>query len=355
MRLSGKHYTRADYLRHVGLDTQAFGIRAMEYRTGDANLVKTFEVDTGAGLTFSVNENKGMDIFRMSYRGVNLGFISKAGLHSPYNVNPESDAFRYTQGCGMLYTAGVSNVGAAGADEKGLHCAHGNLKNSAAVNVCAAGEWQNDEYEMLLSGEMREASFYGRNLVSKRTIRTRAGSKSIFMEDLIENRDFEEDQVMLLYHLNAGFPFLSEGVRFYAPVDSISGATPRSVEMLGEYDVASAPKDGKEEYVYTLQMKSNANGMSGSALWNDDLQIGLYIRFDTRVLNRFVEWKCMRSGDYAMGMLAANCYPFGRAYAAQNEAWTRLKPFEKIKTHLEIGVLEGTGELKDFQSWLDCL
>ena len=353
MLLNGKTYTRADYLRHVGIDSQAFGIRAMEYRSGDANLIKTFEVDTGAGLSFSVNENKGMDIFKMSYKGINLGFMSKAGLHSPYNVNPESEAFRYTQGCGMLYTAGVSNVGGSCVDDKGIYCAHGNLKNSAAVNVCAEGEWQGNEYRMTISGEMREASFYGRNLVSKRTIRSIAGSKSLVIEDLIENRDFEEDQVMLLYHLNSGFPFLSEGVRLYAPVEKVQGSTPKSVEMLDEYALASAPIDGEEEYVYTIHLRHDKDEMSGSVLWNDDLKIGLYIKFDTRALNRFVEWKCMRSGDYAMGMLAANCYPFGRAYAAENEAWTRLKPFEKLKTHLEIGALDGTDELAAFLNWMN--
>lgn len=352
MLLNGRSYTREEYLRRVGSETQAFGIRAMEYRGGDENLVKTFELDTGGGLVLSVGENKGLDIYRMSYRGVNLGFLSKAGLHSAYNVNPESEAFRCTQGCGMLYTAGITNVGGPCSDESGSYCAHGAIKNSAASQVTARGEWRGDEYQMEISGELREAEFYGRNLVMRRTIRAMAGSRGFTLEDEIENRAFSEDQVMLLYHLNAGFPLLAEGARLIAPVKTVCAATPRAQKLLEAHAVAGAPVDMEEECVYTMTLKRDAAGMSGTALWNDDLKLGLYLRFDTAALPRFIEWKCMRSGDYALGMLAANCEPFGRAHAAETGGWTPLKPFEIMRTHLEIGVLEGRGELDAFSKWV---
>ena len=353
MRLNGRNFAREQIYRHVGVETQAFGIRAMEYRMGDENLVKTCEVDTGAGLTFSVGENKGMDIYRLAYRGVNMGFMSKAGLHSPYNADPGSEAFRYSQGCGMLYTAGLANVGGSCRDEKGIYHPHGSVKNSAASNVTAKGEWQGDEYRMEISGELREAEFYGRNLVMHRTIAAYAGSKSFTLEDVIENRAFEDDQVMLLYHFNAGFPLLAEGARMFAPVRKIEGATPRAKEMIDQYKVASAPIDMEEEFVYLIKMGHDEKGLSGSVLWNDELALGLFIRFDTRFLDEFVEWKCMRAGDYAFGMLPSNCHPFGRPHAAENGGWKVLKPFETMRLHLEIGVLDGCAELDEFRKWID--
>lgn len=352
MRLNGKEYTRSTLYGLVGIETQTFGIRAMEYRQGDQSLIKTYEVDTGEGLSFSVGENKGMDIYRMSYRGVNLGFMSKAGLHSPYNVEPESEGFRYSQGCGLLYTAGITNVGGPCRDIQGTYITHGAVKNSAACNVSAYGEWHDDEYRMEISGELREAAFYGRNLVMKRTISAQAGSRFFTIEDAIENRAFEDDAVMLLYHINAGFPLLEEGVRMIAPVREIKAVTPRSAEMLGEYAYASAPIPMEEEYVYTIKLGRNVQGMSGSVLWNDRLKLGLCLRFDARSLDRFVEWKCMRAGDYSFGMLPANCYPFGRNQAAEEGVWTRLKPFETMRTYMEIGVLDGEAELKTFEEWI---
>lgn len=352
MRLWGQSFTREQIYRHVGIESQAFGIRTMEYRQGDESLVKTYEVDTGAGLCFSVGENKGLDIYRLSYRGINMGFMSKAGLHSPYNVEPASEAFRYSQGCGMLYTAGLANVGGACRDAKGIYFPHGSIKNSAATNITACGFWDDDDYQMMIRGELREAEFYGRCLTLNRTISTQAGSKSLVIEDVIENRAFEDDEVMLLYHFNAGFPLLAEGVQMFAPVQSIEAATPRAAEMIQDYAVASAPVPMEEEYVYMIKMKCDEQGISGSVLWNNDMELGLFIRFDTHVLNRFVEWKCMRAGDYAFGMLPANCYPFGREQAAKDNAWTVLKPFETMCACIEIGVLEGSDELRDFQAWI---
>lgn len=353
MRLLDQNFTRKQFYQHVGIETQAFGIRSMEYRWGDENLVKTYEVDTGSGLCFSVGENKGMDIYRLSYQGINMGFLSKAGLHSPYNVDPSSEAFRYSQGCGMLYTAGLANVGGACRDAKGIYYPHGLVKNSAASNVTAKGVWIGDEYRMEISGELREAEFYGRNLVMDRVISTYAGSKSLAIEDTIENRTFENDEVMLLYHFNAGFPFLREGVRMFAPVRKVEATTSRAAEMIHQYDIVSKPSVMEEEFVYTIQMKCDKQGMSGSALWNDALELGLFIRFDIHTLDRFVEWKCMRAGDYAFGMLPSNCYPFGREQAAKDCGWTVLQPFETLRTRIEIGILEDRNALKRFQAWID--
>lgn len=352
MFINGRFYTREQLHRHIGDPQQVFGIRAMEYRGGEAGLVKTYEVETGGGLSFSIGENKGLDIYRLCYRGINMGFMSKAGLHSPYNVNQESEAFRCTQGCGMLYTAGITNVGGPCSDELGTYWAHGGIKNGSADNVCARGFWEGDEYRMEISGEMREAAFYGRNLNMRRTITAYAGGKSLILEDEIENRAFMEDQVMLLYHFNTGFPLLNEGARVIAPVTAAEGATPRSQEMVAEHLKAVAPIPMEEEYVYLLTLKTDEKGMSGSLLWNDDLKLGIYVKFDAKVLNRFVEWKCMRAGDYALGMLPANCHPFGRDNAAKDEGWTRLKPFETMRTHLEIGVVDSEEERDAFENWL---
>ena len=352
MQLHKQQFDKQSLLRYIGSEQQLFGIRPMACRGGDANLVNTFEVDTGAGLTFSVGENKAMDIFRLKYRGINLAFESKAGLHSPYNAEPFSEAFRFSQGCGMLYTAGLSNVGAACQDESGAHYAHGMIKNKAAANVCAQGAWEGDAYRMRISGEITEAAFYGRNLKMRRSITAYAGDRSFVLEDSIENRAYAEDQVMLLYHLNAGYPLLSEDARLIAAVNSIEPATPRARDMMQEYDRASPPIDMEEEYVYGMTLRRGRDGMTGTALWNEALGIGLYVKFDARSLNRFVEWKCMRSGDYAFGMLPSNCFPFGRLEAAKSGGWTALRPFETMNTRLEIGILEGREELKAFEDWI---
>lgn len=355
MKLNGIEYTREEYFKHAGDEHQSFGIRAMEYRAGDEGLIKTYEVSTGGGLEFSIGENKGMDIYRMSYKGMNVGFMSKAGLHSAYNVNPESPAFRTTQGCGMLYTVGLTNAGGACSDELGSYCTHGNLKNSAASQITARGRWEDDEYFMEISGDLHESEFYGRNLYMRRKISTYAGAKSFTLEDRVENRAFIPDRVMLLYHINTGFPMLEEDVEFIAPETYAEGLTDRAKEMFALRSSAQAPIPMEEEHVYLMRLAKDAQGYSASTLWNNRLNLGIYIKFDATVLDKFVEWKCMRAGDYAMGMLPANCYPLGRDYANREGDGRVLQPFEHFTTHVEIGILDGAEEKDQFIAWLNTM
>ena len=63
--------------------------------------------------------------------------------------------------------------------------------------------WENGEYKILVSGEMREAQIFGENLVLRRTIETTYGSREIVFTDEIENQGFEDQPLCFLYHCNA--------------------------------------------------------------------------------------------------------------------------------------------------------
>ncbi len=355
MELDGKKFKKEELLRKVGSMEQICGVRSVEYSAGDANLVKAHEVDTGGGLTFSVNENKCLDIFRMSYRGINLGFISKAGLHSPYNADQRNTSFLYSQGCGMLYTAGLANVGGGCTDAGDEQYGHGRIKNISARNLSIRSGWRGDEYQIELSGEMHESAFFGRNLILNRKIKTMAGSRCIHIEDMIENQDFKSDEIMLLYHLNAGYPLLDEGAEYCTAQREIEAMSECSAQHLDAYHKITAPEDHVEEDLFCIYPACDREGYSAACLTNPRLEMGLYIKYDTASLPYMIEWKCMKSGDYAFGMLAANCKPIGRIAAKEQGGLKELKPFETCAMRMEIGVLDGKEEIAQFKEYIGAM
>ena len=71
-----------------------------------------------------------------------------------------------------------------------------------------------DEYALILSGAVRESAALNENMVLTRKIETAFGSSSIRITDTVENCGFKAQPLMLLYHFNLGFPFLSRETKW---------------------------------------------------------------------------------------------------------------------------------------------
>jgi hypothetical protein len=343
--LWGKTLTRAELLRRTGSGGQLFGIRPFAFTAGPESLLRGFEINTGGGLVLTVDESKALDLFQLSWRGVNLGFVSKAGLHAPWLCDENGMSYRRCLGAGFLYTAGLSNVGMFCEDGEDYHYAHGAVKNVPAEHVCSRESWQGDECTLSLEGDVREAAFFGRNLLLHRVISANVGARSFRIRDTIENQDFSPAQLMLLYHMNLGYPLLDEGTELLART--------RSTEPMSEHTrtdrdwrVMNAPSDGNEEYLYAHTPCADESGIMSAAVFNDRLGFGLEIRYPVRYLRYLIEWKCMKSGDYALGLLPSTCKPVGRLRAAREDQFTTLAPLEKIELELEIRILESRRELE---------
>ncbi len=62
-----------------------------------------------------------------------------------------------------------------------------------------------------------QAQTYGENLVLTRRYTARLGESRFFLHDEIENAGYQPTTHMLLYHINAGFPFVTDGAELVAP------------------------------------------------------------------------------------------------------------------------------------------
>jgi len=350
-KINGGKISKTELLKKIGNIANFAYVKPFQFTDGKARGIKGFEVSNGTGLDFTILESKCLDIVSMKYKGMVLNYSPKTGIVSPELDDMNGTEFRRSIPGGMMYTCGLLNVGTACVDEGMTQVFHGRLKTTPAEKVSVNTFWEDDEYVIQISGEMKESAIFADNLLLKRTITTKTGSKSAKIHDEVENLSYKEEEIMLLYHVNIGYPVLDEGARFIVPKTEM---TPRqdgiSEKYIKEYKEITEPIDNYPEHVFYHNVASDKDGITGAAVINDKIGIGIYVNYNKKNLPILVQWKSMMSGDYAFGIEPANCHVSGRLNEKQTGKLITIKPSEKLLFDVEIGVLEGEKEITDFES-----
>ena len=223
---------RQELLRRVGSVQQLACIRPMTYTEGRCAGLRAYEVKNGP-LEYKVLADKCLDVGELSYRGINFSFLSKPGLQGRNHYDTRGqEALRSIMG-GMFFTAGLENICAPCTVDGTEYPMHGRIRTTPAEHLSAGAAWEGEDYVLRISGEMREGELFGENLVLRRSLETVLGQKSLTLTDEIENQGFRDEPLMLLYHINIGYPLLDEGTRLLAPTRSV---TPRDQAASGHED-----------------------------------------------------------------------------------------------------------------------
>lgn len=223
---------------------------------------------------------------------------------------------------------------------------HGRIRTTPAEHLTADAFWEGESYVLRTSGEMREAELFGENLVLRRSIETRWGEKSLTVTDEIENQGFRPEPLLLLYHINIGYPLLDEGTEVLLPTRSV---TPRDEASKGHemrWNVMDAPKDNEPEYVFIHEPVADEDGNVIVCVLNERLKLGLRLSYTAANLPRFMEWKSTASGDYVVGLEPSNSSVYGRLYHEREGSVHHLAPFAKETNVLTFTVLDGAAELQ---------
>lgn len=348
-KIFGKNYSRTELYKRVGNLSQVAGIREVEYASGRAAGTKALEVNTGR-LSFEVLPSRCLDISHGSYKGVPFGYISKSGVRNPaYFSKADPTGFLDNFCAGVLTTCGLHNIGGPAERDGKTHYLHGEIANIPAEEVSVSEEWTGDECEFAVSGVVRHSRFYGEDLVLRRRITAALGGASFFIEDEVENIDFAETKCFILYHANFGFPFLDAATRLVTSprVKSLPrpGIPAERAEGFDRFDV---PQDGEEEICVYHTFRPDADGFAAACLFNPDLGkrgLGVYIRYDISTLPNFVQWKMLRSREYVCGLEPGSATLDD--LTPEELAAAVLKPWEKRRFRLEIGVVEGEERCKE--------
>lgn len=335
---------KINLMRYAGSMQQAAYIRPVTYSEGRAGGLRAYDVKNGP-MSFRILADKCLDVGEFSYAGVNMSFLSKPGLQGREPYGPHGlEGQRSIMG-GLFFTAGTETIGApctVGGMDLPLH---GWLRSIPGEHLSADAFWDGDGYRLRASGEMRSAMLFGENLVLRRAIETVYGSKTLTVTDEFENETFRSVPLMLLYHVNLGWPFLDEHLRLHIPTRKVA---PRDADAEGHedrYDRMEPPKDGEPERVFLHDLNADAEGRTEVIAVNGPLGLGLRIAWDARGLPYFIEWKSVASGDYVIGLEPANSSIYGRAWHEERGTVHHLAPLATERHVLTFTVLDGTTEI----------
>ncbi|MCD7819821.1 MAG: aldose 1-epimerase family protein [Lachnospiraceae bacterium] len=336
--------SKRDFMKYLGSMQQVAYVRPITYLEGRSAGMKAWEVKNGK-LSFQIMADKCLDVCGLSYSGINMTFLSKPGLQgrNHYDTNGE-EAIRSIMG-GLFFTSGLENICAPCTVDGTDYPMHGRIRTTPGEHLSADARWEDDQYRLSVSGEMREAALFGENMVLRRTISTTYGEKTITVTDEIENESYREEPLMILYHINLGYPFLDENIRLYIPTRSVTARDQDGRGHEAEYDRMDSPKDNEPEYVFIHDLMTDVDGNTQVLAVNESLGLGLRVSFNTKYLPYFMEWKSTASGDYVIGLEPANSSVYGRPWHEEQGTVHKLAPFEKEKNVLHFTVLDGAEEI----------
>jgi len=329
-----------ELLKHLGNIDQIAGIRESQLLRGRGEQIHIAEFYNAAGLRFTVVPDRCMDLFDFSYKGVNMSFQSKNGLTSPQAYTPADGEFAEQWPGGMLVTCGLGNVGGH-VEGGGVFPTHGRISHVPAKNFGTRTYWEGDDYILRAHGEVHQTKMYTRHLSIQRTIETSLNSKVVKLHDVLTNFEPVDEPFMLLYHVNFGYPLLQADTCVETSKCDLSTRT----EISNDYHHMMAPVDGRGEEMY---YRTNFGDEGIGVIYNERLELGAYLKFDTQNLPNMLQWKMMKSHDYVLALEPCNTFGYDRKKAMENGSLAVLPAYSSVENHLELGVLDGLTEIREF-------
>jgi len=373
---------KKELLRYVGSMQQLISVRPVVYQEGRAEGLKAYEVKNDR-LSFSVMAGKCLDLAEVTWQGCHMNFLSKPGLagRNHYDTNG-AEAQRSIMG-GMLFTCGLENICAPCEIDGRAYPMHGRIRTTPAEHVSADVRWtekygdragaddphcevddvqqavdktqqtvdrtqrtvDNVRAEAVISGEMREAELFGENMVLRRTVKTTYKVPEIEIRDRITNEGFRKEPMMLLYHFNVGYPFLSEACEIILPTKEVMPRDAAAAKHADAWQRMEKPSDEEPEQVFIHKLAADQEGNTFAAVINETLGLGVKLQFNRKYLPYFMQWKSIASGDYVVGLEPANASVYGKKYHLDRGDLHMLGSFETEDIALKLVFLAGD-ELK---------
>lgn len=207
----------------------------------------------------------------------------------------------------------------------------------APVNTDAS--WTEDgRYTLSISGRVRQSKVFFENLVLTRRITATLGESAITVCDTIENRGYAEVPLMLLYHMNLGWPLVDDGARLEMPRHKVVPQNDHAASGLAEWAEITAPIPGFAEQVYYHTLPKNRQGLASARLVNENLGLTFCVTYRVAELPYLIQWKMMGQGEYVVGLEPANCFPEGQAQNAERGTLRMIAPGERVETYLRLSV-----------------
>jgi len=329
-----------DLKKYVCNIKQITGITKSILDDGTSRGLRVAQINNGSGLNFSVMLDKGMDIGPASYCGVPFAWLSPGAPAHPSYYDSNGIGWLRSWGAGLLTGCGMVNAGAPSANDNGEEGGlHGRLSNIPAENCSHEEKWVDNEYILSVTGKMREARLFGENILLVREIKTIMGKNIIEIRDSVKNEGCRPSPLMLLYHINIGYPMISENAVLKAKNHDVIPRDEEAQTGIDSWQQCRKPVANFAEQCYYHDIPADDDGLARMEIINNDSGMKLEVAYRKAELPFFTQWKMMGQGEYAMGLEPANCHPEGQI--AEKDKFNSLRilqPEETFETFVRISI-----------------
>lgn len=317
---------------YIGHSSQLCGVEEVRLSGGKGDGMRLFQLRNAAGLEMTVSADRCADISRLIFKGDNMGYFSACGHVAPSYYDHRGAGFLKSFSAGFLTTCGLAAVGSPCTDDGEELPLHGTIGNTPCEHIW----WTEDDENLYIHAEINDSAIFARKLHMNRTITVGKASSVFTITDTVENRGDTKSPVMLLYHMNMGYPLLSENAVIEIPSVSVAPRNEHAAKDLDTWHKMLPPTPGFEEqcYFHSFQKEGRAS------IYNPDIRKGLSITFDAETLEYFTQWKMMGYRDYVLGLEPGNCHPDGRDVMRKQGKLKFLEPGEHITYEVTVTLYE---------------
>lgn len=295
--------------------------------------MRLFLVCNGLGLEFTISADRCCDVTRLSFRGDNYSFFSVDGYVAPEYFDNRGLGWLKSFTAGFLTTCGLTAVGDPETDEGEELPLHGYAANLPAEHVY----WYETDEALILKAKIPHVQTLGGKLMLYRTYEISKKENVVRLSDTIRNLDARPSPLMVLYHMNMGYPLLSETAELQIPSCRVEARSPFALEGIDHWNEIIPPQPGIQEQCYYHSFANRGI----AALYNPAIGKGVEIAFDPKNLDFFTQWKMMGVRDYVMGLEPGNCSPDGRRAMRESGRLKTLQPGEEKTYGVRISMVEG--------------
>lgn len=332
---------------------QLGGIETSVLDNGAGRGTRIAWINTGTGLRYKVVIDRAMDIADAFYNQHSLAWLSHVGITSAQPFSNHGMDWIKTFGGGLITTCGLSHVGGPESDEFGERGLHGGVSNlPAEIESIIQPDPARGQMEMSITGRIKQTQVFGPSLELKRTISGSIGKPSIKIHDEIINVANTPAPVMLLYHVNFGWPLVDEGTdilwngTWKTPVKD-----PKIFRQGNNFKQCPSPMDehnGGGEEVAVIDPHADNQGKCSCGLHNKKLGIAVALHFSKEQLPWLTNWQHWGKGEYVTGIEPGTNPPIGQAKARKENQLTFLAPGERKEYDLELEVMDGEKNIQEF-------
>lgn len=314
---------------YIGHRSQVCGVEEHRLVGAKGDGMRLYEAYNGKGIELTVSPDRGGDITRLRFRGIQMNYMSPCGYVAPAYYDAIGDHWLQSFTAGFLTTCGLQGVGTPCCDEGEEIPLHGSIANQP----CAQSYVTENEEEICLHLVTYDETIFGRKLALRREICLSKTENTFTISDEIENTGDREIPFEILYHMNMGYPLLDEDSELVIPSVEVRPRNEHAKDDIEHWMQMEKPTAGYQERCYYHRF-ADARGMA--TIYQPKLKTRLSISFDANELDGFVEWKMMGVRDYVLGLECGNCYPDGRDVMRNTGMLKFIKPGEKKRYQVKV-------------------